>query len=116
MEIHGETLNYSASHLILHIGQTKAGSTAIQNYLDSQRNALLSQDILVPDLSSSRSNPFDLERTSGHLKLIRSISRNRKQTDLQLSKLRMHKRVVLSAENIFLDRPNEEIAEISKFF
>ncbi|TJZ89614.1 hypothetical protein FA743_18225 [Paracoccus gahaiensis] len=109
-------MNYNASHLVLHIGQTKAGSTAIQNYLDSQRNELLRHNILVPDLSLSRSNPFDLERTSGHLKLIRSLARNTKQTDLQLKELSTHKRVVLSAENIFHDRPDKEIAEIANFF
>jgi len=101
--------------LILHVGQAKAGSTAIQNYLDSQRLALSEAGILFPSFGFARSNPFDLERTAGHLSLVRDIARN--SVDCKEKECLLDARtIILSAENLFLDRPDKELVAIKEFF
>lgn len=102
--------------LILHIGQTKAGSTAIQNYLDSQRDALAQCGFLVPELASSRLNPFNAERTAGHLSLVRTIFSSKGGSNEELSELQNSTNIVLSAENLFLDRPDGELKALADFF
>lgn len=60
-------------HVILHVGQAKAGSTAIQNALDANRDALLEQGVLFPRSVLRRSNPADPSRTPGHLDLLNQL-------------------------------------------
>lgn len=106
----------SQKRLILHVGQTKAGSTAIQNYLDSQRNALEELGFLVPELASSRLNPFSTERTAGHLSILRKLVSNKGMSNNTLVELKSASNLILSAENLFLDRPDNELKLIGDFF
>jgi hypothetical protein len=59
--------------VVLHVGMTKAGSTAIQNFLDREYDTLLEQGILFPRSVLTRKNPIDATRTSGHLELVRRL-------------------------------------------
>lgn len=102
--------------LVLHVGQTKAGSTAIQNYLENQRSALANQGVLFPSVGFSRGNPFDQERTSGHLSMVRSIAAGQtSELERELSDVYAHT-VLVSAENLFLDRPDKELEALKNFF
>lgn len=101
--------------LILHIGQTKAGSTAIQNYLDHERDALLKHGILFPSTGFSRSNPHDPDRTAGHLGLVRMLSRDDPLHRAELDETRAAEQLVLSAENLFIDRPESDLLALSRF-
>lgn len=102
--------------LILHIGQTKAGSTAVQNYLDHQRDALLDQGFLFPAYGFSRANPYDSDRTSGHLALIRQIAADGAHENKELEALQAHDKLILSAENLFLDCRDSELSALGAFF
>lgn len=103
----------SRRRAIIHIGQTKAGSTSIQNFLDNERQALRDRGFLFPDTGFSRKNPFDRSRTSGHLDLLRP------DPDL-LPALRTELaenpdcHLLLSAENILNDRPDAEITRLAR--
>lgn len=101
--------------LILHVGQTKAGSTAIQNYLDHERDALLKHGILFPSTGFSRSNPHDPDRTAGHLGLLRMLSRDDPLHRAELDETRAAEQLVLSAENLFIDRPKSDLLALSRF-
>lgn len=102
--------------LVLHVGQTKAGSTAIQNYLDIQRNALAERGFLVPELASSRLNPFSTERTAGHLSLVRKLLSDQEIDSAPFAELQSSPNLVLSAENLFLDRPDSELKALANLF
>ena len=106
----------SSRRLILHVGQTKAGSTAIQNYLDSQRTALRDVGILFPRSGFEYANPFDPKRTAGHLRLVRAITRSLIDAATDAEGLREADTVILSAENLFLDREDEELSALASFF
>ncbi len=101
---------------ILHIGQTKAGSTAIQNYLELQREALVQHGFLFPKAGFLRANRFALDRTAGHLDLVRSIATG--ATDEFEAELcgAGAQTLVLSAENLFLDRPDAEFTALARYF
>ncbi|WP_149194750.1 hypothetical protein [Luteimonas suaedae] len=95
---------------------TKAGSTAIQNYLEKCRNELRTHGVLFPETGFARGNPFDPERTSGHLELVRQIRRRGVQPledELKQANARV---VVLSAENLLLDRPDDELRALAEYF
>lgn len=100
--------------LILHVGQTKAGSTAIQNYLESQRDKLHKHGILFPKAGFSRGNPVVPERTAGHLNLVKMIFQN--GSDPALAELQGTDTVLISAENLFMDRPDAELQALAAFF
>lgn len=102
--------------VIIHVGQSKAGSTSIQNYLEGQRDALIEQGFLFPKTGFSRKNPFDQSRTSGHLSLMRSLHTPLGQEfKKELERFPDHT-VILSAENLFADLPNTLIREIGAYF
>lgn len=89
--------------VFLHIGMSKAGSTAIQNAFEKNYSFLLDRGLLFPKSVFSRRNPYNPERTSGHLQLIRDIrsgSLGKLISELE-SLPQVPQRVVLSAENIF---------------
>jgi hypothetical protein len=102
--------------LTLHIGQTKSGSTAIQNYLDAQRPALLGQGVLFPVSVFRRQNPFDADRTPGHLGLIEGLQ----AVDLAKFEAELtsqpHERLILSVENLFVDQPDGMLYKIGIYF
>lgn len=102
--------------LILHIGQPKAGSTSIQNYLEAQRSALLQQGILFPQSVFLRQNPFDLERTPGHLKLLADLRAGTLEAFEQ--ELETHKNcdVIISIENLFSDQPDSVFQALAAYF
>ena len=61
--------------VVLHVGMTKAGSTAIQNALCERGDALLEHGVLFPRAGfQTRTDPFDAERTPGHLPLLRAMA------------------------------------------
>lgn len=103
--------------VIFHIGQTKAGSTSIQNYLESQRDALLAKGILFPQSVMSRSNPFDQSRTAGHLPLLRGLRGDGiiKAFERELE-THPHHTLILSIENMFFDRPDSDLELVGQYF
>ena len=112
----GTPASGSCRRLVVHVGMTKAGSTAIQNYLDLCRSDLVEKGVLFPKSGMARRNPFDLERTAGHLDLIRKIQSGDTQAfEEELSSANVNT-VVLSAENLLLDRPDAELAALREYF
>jgi hypothetical protein len=103
-------------NVCLYVGQTKAGSTAIQNYMDAQRPALLGHGVLFPVSGFSRKNPFDEGRTSGHLALIKKIQ----AVDLADFEAELashpHKELLLSIENLFMDQPDGVLDKTGTYF
>ena len=101
--------------IVLHVGQTKAGSTAIQNYLDTQRQALGSRGWLVPRSLFMRRNPFDPGRTPGHFGLITGLRKN----DMEAFEAELDasgcENVVLSVENLFGDQPDDMLIRIGSY-
>lgn len=102
--------------LIFHIGTTKAGSTSIQNWLISHRDMLLHQGVLFPNSVFVRGNEADATRTSGHVGLIRSLQA-RDATDFE-TEIRQPAatRLVLSDQNIFFGRSDEELRLLATYF
>lgn len=104
--------------IILHVGMTKAGSTSLQNYLDANRTALLERGILFPASVFTRANLRDQTRTSGHIVLLRRL----KAGDLGAFAAELDsaagraETLFLSAENLFMDRPDEELAMLANLF
>lgn len=45
--------------VVIHVGQTKAGSTSLQNYLEAKHDMLLQRGWLFPHTMLGRHNPFD---------------------------------------------------------
>lgn len=108
METHGSlqrVRDMLPNRIVLHIGMTKAGSTAVQNTFARNYDRLLKQGILFPRSVFTRTNPYNLERTPGHLQLAKDLVRGDIETFEQelLSIDRKVRKLVLSAENIFLD-------------
>lgn len=91
--------------IVLHVGMTKAGSTAIQNTLDKNYDDLLRQNILFPRSVFTRPNPYSQDGTPGHVQLIRDVVGGDLETFEHelLSVASNVETLVLSAENIFLD-------------
>ncbi|MDO5611752.1 MAG: hypothetical protein Q4G14_00730 [Paracoccus sp. (in: a-proteobacteria)] len=89
--------------LILHVGQTKAGSTSIQNYLETQADTLIGHGFLFPRSVLSRQSRWDQERTPGHLSLLGLTSEG--QTTEFDAELAAHPdtAVIFSAENLIAD-------------
>jgi len=99
--------------LILHVGQAKAGSTAIQNYLEAQREVLLCEGILFPKSYFLRRNPFDPSRSPGHIGLI-AAAKNSDLSELEheFQESSAHI-VVMSCENLFADQPEATLQQIA---
>lgn len=89
--------------ILVHVGQAKTGSTALQNFLDRNHEALVAQGVLFPRSVLRRSNPTDPSRTPGHLDLLGQLRRG-ETTPLE-DELAAHAgridTLVLSVENIF---------------
>ncbi|MDO5631735.1 MAG: hypothetical protein Q4G22_07845 [Paracoccus sp. (in: a-proteobacteria)] len=85
------------------MGQTKAGSTSIQNYLEAQADVLIDHGFLFPRSVLSRQNRWDQERTPGHLSLL-SLREDGATADFD-AELAAHPdtAVILSAENLIAD-------------
>lgn len=100
----------------IHVGQTKAGSTSFQNYMDSQREALVIEGTLFPQSFLGRQNPYDLDRTPGHIELLRKLaSGDLAEFERELAEHpRAH--VVLSIENLFVDQPDAALARLGDYF
>lgn len=106
----------SRRRVVFHVGQSKAGSTSIQNYLETQRDALIERGVLFARTGFSRKNPFDQSRTSGHLGLVRSLQgRLAKEFEEEISGYPDHT-VLLSVENLFADLSEEILKEIGAYF
>lgn len=92
--------------VLLHVGMTKAGSTAIQNTFLKNNVSLLNNRILFPKSVFGRANPFFPHRTAGHRRFIVQGSEG-DQLDEFLTEARLAEghadRLVLSAENVLLD-------------
>lgn len=89
--------------ILLHVGQAKTGSTALQNFLDRNHEALAAQGVLFPRSVLRRSNPADPSRTPGHLDLLGQLRRGEKsplEDELAAHAGRIGT-LVLSVENIF---------------
>lgn len=110
-------MNMDVSHkLILHIGQTKAGSTAIQNYLENERDVLLRHGFLFPKTILLRQNPFDRSRSPGHFGLISAI-KNANLTEFENEIAAADfQYLIISIENLFIDQPDSIIREIGNYF
>lgn len=107
----------AARRLILHVGQTKAGSTAIQNYLDSQRATLRAAGILFPETFLLRRNPADPTRTPGHLGLIEALSGATPLDPFEAERAAADCPVlVLSMENLFMDLPDSDLAALGAYW
>lgn len=61
------------ARVVLHVGMAKTGSTAVQNVMAANREALLAQGVLFPQSVLRRSIPDDPARTPGHLDLVRQL-------------------------------------------
>ncbi|MEM6624977.1 MAG: glycosyltransferase [Pseudomonadota bacterium] len=93
--------------LVLHVGQTKTGSTYIQHFLEQNRPALLRAGIWVPDkgLFWQKTRPH---KQAGHGEMTReavtgeSEIRDHIEAALSLAKGRVHT-VILSSEAYFLN-------------
>jgi|GEM_PF-1854388 len=102
--------------VFLHVGMSKAGSTAIQNAFDRNYEFLLSRGLLFPRSVFSRRNPFNPHRTSGHLQLIRNIRNNSLEgflAELQATITSCHQ-LVLSAENIFSEIDDDHCESLAQ--
>jgi hypothetical protein len=108
---------------IVHVGQTKAASTSLQNYLDSQRAALAAAGVFFPATGFTRRDPHNPERTSGHLQLFRDVAaRNLDGLAAEQAALpggphpgTHPDRLVLSAENIFADQPDDVLRAMGAY-
>ena len=89
--------------VVLHVGMSKAGSTAIQNHLDERRAALLEQGVLFPASVFTRRDATDPTRTSGHLELIRLLRQGHPAPFLAECEAQAGRAdtLLLSAENLF---------------
>lgn len=102
--------------VVFHIGQTKAGSTSIQNYLEAEREALLAQGILYPLSIMRRNNPFDQSRTAGHLLLLNALENAEVVEAFEQERAaHPHHTLVLSIENAFFDRPDSAVKALGSY-
>lgn len=100
----------------VHVGQTKAGSTSLQNYLENQRTRLVSEDVIFPSSVLVRQNPYDRARTPGHLTLLAKLAKNDlSEFERELAE-HPQAQVVLSIENLFADQPDAALARLGDYF
>ncbi|MDV7141406.1 hypothetical protein R3X27_01790 [Tropicimonas sp. TH_r6] len=102
--------------IILHVGQSKAGSTSIQNYLEQQHDRLAEQGVLFPTSVLARQNPFDKERTPGHRKLLTDIENGDVSAfEAEVARHDPHT-LILSVEGLFSDMPADTLHMLRTFF
>ena len=68
--------------LVLHVGMSKAGSTALLNVLDEHRDALKRRGVLFPSTVFSQNDHADSSRTSGHWELMKRLRSGQPIDDL----------------------------------
>ena len=68
--------------VVLHVGMSKAGSTALQNVLDEHRDALKRRGVLFPSTGSLKNDHADSSRTSGHWELMKRLRSGQPIDDL----------------------------------
>ncbi|MFZ3585016.1 hypothetical protein ACOI1H_23185 [Loktanella sp. DJP18] len=110
-----------SKRLLLHVGQPKAGSTAIQNYLSAQREALLAQGILFPRSVLLRRNPFDKSRTPGHYTLLQALTDPDYASvldalDAELLQHEDARTLIVSIESLFSDQPDPVLMALAARF
>ena len=102
--------------VVIHVGQTKAGSTSLQNYLEAKHDMLLQRGWSFPYSMLGRHNPFDKKRTPGHLPLLTGLNTHDTagfETELASAP---EASVILSVENLFSDVPDELLESLGTFF
>ncbi|KEO61181.1 hypothetical protein [Thioclava indica] len=102
--------------VVIHVGQTKAGSTSLQNYLEAERDMLLQRGWVFPRSILGRHNPFDKKRTPGHLPLLTRLStQDTAEFEAELAAA-PEASVILSVENLFSDQPDKALERLGTFF
>jgi hypothetical protein len=106
----------SSRKVIIHVGQTKAGSTSIQNHLDVQHDALICHGVLFPRTVLLRRNPFDKSRTPGHLLLLSKLM-DRSLEDFE-REISAHPEctLILSIEGLISDQPDDALEMLGAYF
>lgn len=93
---------FAGRRLVLHVGMSKAGSTALQNVLDEHRDALKRRGVLFPSTVFSQNDHADSSRTSGHWELMKRLRSGQPIDDLHDEVEEAAPEVaVLSAEGVF---------------
>lgn len=90
--------------VVFHVGMTKAGSTVLQNFMDARREELLEKGFLFPRSVFTRKDPYDPLRTSGHLELLRLLSKGSRtafEREIRKTVAGCHT-LVLSAETVMM--------------
>ena len=101
--------------IILHVGQSKAGSTSIQNYLEKQYDRLTERGVLFPTSALSRNNAFDADRTAGHRQLLADIKAGDVSAfEDEVAKHDPHT-IILSIEGMFSDLPDDTLKALGDF-
>jgi len=101
--------------IILHVGQSKAGSTSIQNYLEKQYDRLTQRGVLFPTSVLSRNNAFDADRTAGHRQLLADIKAGDVSAfEDEVAKHDPHT-IILSIEGMFSDLPDDTLKALGDF-
>src|SRR5699024_1534422 len=102
--------------LFLHIGETKAGSTSLQNWLEGRHDWLLERGQLFPRAGFGRGNASDPSRSAGHLHLLhllRDGSLAEFEAELAAAP---DADLILSSENLFLDQPDAALSSLGEYF
>ena len=102
--------------IILHVGQSKAGSTSIQNYLEQQYGQLAERGVLFPKSVLSRHNVFDPERTSGHRQLLADLKVGDVAGFEEEVAARKPHTIILSIEGLFSDLPPDALRSLRDYF
>ena len=102
--------------VILHVGQSKAGSTSIQNYLEVQRESLLESGFLFPKSVFLRQNPFDSTRTPGHLKFLQGLNSGELHDFEKELSNEPESTLILSVESLFSDQTNKVLDKVANYF
>jgi len=111
-------LPHTVKEVTLHIGMTKTGSTAIQNFLERNRELLCENRILYPQTGLHFETRSDSKRTSGHQYLM--LASKRRDTDFfarvfsEITTTPNIRKVIISTENMFLDMSATDIEKLHK--
>lgn len=100
----------------LHVGMTKAGSTAIQNAFAKNAGFLLSHGVFFPTSIVGRPNPLFPARTSGHLRFFSGLDGLESLTAEASVSGPTARKVFFSSENVFLDLEPEAYARVRELF
>lgn len=94
---------------IIHVGQPKTGTSAIQERLESDRIALIQQGVLYPIIGGGREHGVRRNRSAGHARLVENVLNGNGDrlghlaAEIQNQTVAI-KTVILSAENIVSQR------------